>query len=994
MSALPPLALSLPSLHPVPRYPRPAASDAAPPPPAIPPPAIFDDTEVSPLPPSPPPPPLSPHFARCSICLEVLNMPVVLSCTHRFCYGCLSSAALHSETGACPLCNKATELDPSNYEIDPVLNRFVTSHFLRSPKKGSRVESPASVDAGAPPSLSATSEAAPKPPPGKPPPGKPPPAHESAHESAHGAVKRAYSFDSPPAEQMTWSKPHAGVPPNAPAHDYAKASLPPSGVRSCAGLDFVSRPVSRGEAWRTGIVAPIPRVASAEVVHAMADVMEHNLEDETTTTKKKRAMDATAGALGEQAADDEAMGKPPPQQPPSSSSSSADAHASTVHFPSPVALSPSLDPISISAASISSDELFAGDSPSATPRAERISSSPPPTDPARPAHNKQPRRLCGSTTGDGASRSPASAAAAAAAAQGNEISALLRLDKTSRVQEMVRRANEALAARGLVPTPSPGGPNSASSPGPNAPPPSAAPASASATTGQPSTTSAAGLPNPLPNGLPNPMALPLDAPGSCALPLLSRLGGEGAYHALMSQAAAMAASSPMYAAGASLTTANLALGGGSASHHPPIHFSASSSLSARSTATTTAEGAKTTSGADNNGSSRTAASHRNDESQHAAASLTHPLLAPAAAPSIESSTATSSANAAAAAAAAAAPAAAVDTKDDDRSPGGNGDALPKTALRKRACVECHKAKSACEGDPCTRCVRLGKHCVTEERKRRRRSSAAIAAAATASKNMCARGASDPCASAHASTSAPQPIRLTAENAHPPRGGSLPSSANPTHVPAAIANPTHAFGGHAGGAGSAAFGGSMCADPSVRLSMQLEALRRASHHTAQQQQQQQQPSMPMLSAMTNGAMTNAMANAMTNAINSAAAGHLTFGGAMASHSRAPAFHASNSHAFALQGLMDSYGEGDAAIGAPHREAPEGCGELRGASLHASMHRATSPELEPLPMPYEPPKSPAQQQPAGGGDILDAYLDFTSHDVSQFLSDLSAEMDASA
>ena len=72
----------------------------------------------------------------CSICLELLNMPVVLSCTHRFCYGCLKEAALFNHQ--CPLCKKETDLDPANYEIDPVLNRFVASHFSRSGKSSPR----------------------------------------------------------------------------------------------------------------------------------------------------------------------------------------------------------------------------------------------------------------------------------------------------------------------------------------------------------------------------------------------------------------------------------------------------------------------------------------------------------------------------------------------------------------------------------------------------------------------------------------------------------------------------------------------------------------------------------------------------------------------------------------------------------------------------------------------------------------------------------------
>ena len=45
--------------------------------------------------------------------------------------------------------------------------------------------------------------------------------------------------------------------------------------------------------------------------------------------------------------------------------------------------------------------------------------------------------------------------------------------------------------------------------------------------------------------------------------------------------------------------------------------------------------------------------------------------------------------------------------------------VPPPPVRTRACVECRRAKAACQGDPCARCLRLGKQCVTEERKRRR-----------------------------------------------------------------------------------------------------------------------------------------------------------------------------------------------------------------------------------------------------------------------------------
>merc|ERR1719364_611719 len=81
-----------------------------------------------------------PDDYTCAYCLEVLSMPVVLSCTHRFCYGCLAKASFHDDH--CPLCKKATDLDPANYEIDPVLNRFVKSHFLKGSHEGSPKKSP------------------------------------------------------------------------------------------------------------------------------------------------------------------------------------------------------------------------------------------------------------------------------------------------------------------------------------------------------------------------------------------------------------------------------------------------------------------------------------------------------------------------------------------------------------------------------------------------------------------------------------------------------------------------------------------------------------------------------------------------------------------------------------------------------------------------------------------------------------------------------------
>lgn len=63
----------------------------------------------------------------CGICLDVLRLPVVLSCTHRFCNACLAQAA--DKYHQCPICKKEMDLNPANYPIDSVLARHVRSHF-------------------------------------------------------------------------------------------------------------------------------------------------------------------------------------------------------------------------------------------------------------------------------------------------------------------------------------------------------------------------------------------------------------------------------------------------------------------------------------------------------------------------------------------------------------------------------------------------------------------------------------------------------------------------------------------------------------------------------------------------------------------------------------------------------------------------------------------------------------------------------------------------
>ena len=63
---------------------------------------------------------------RCSVCLETLHNPVVLSCSHRFCMCCAQRAS--KEGTDCPICRKPGALDPKTYRIDGILQCFLDRH--------------------------------------------------------------------------------------------------------------------------------------------------------------------------------------------------------------------------------------------------------------------------------------------------------------------------------------------------------------------------------------------------------------------------------------------------------------------------------------------------------------------------------------------------------------------------------------------------------------------------------------------------------------------------------------------------------------------------------------------------------------------------------------------------------------------------------------------------------------------------------------------------
>ena len=59
--------------------------------------------------------------------MHILRNPVVLSCVHRFCWTCLAQATTFGKS--CPICRKELDLNPSNYQVDGLLQRFLNLHF-------------------------------------------------------------------------------------------------------------------------------------------------------------------------------------------------------------------------------------------------------------------------------------------------------------------------------------------------------------------------------------------------------------------------------------------------------------------------------------------------------------------------------------------------------------------------------------------------------------------------------------------------------------------------------------------------------------------------------------------------------------------------------------------------------------------------------------------------------------------------------------------------
>lgn len=71
----------------------------------------------------------------CALCAGTLRQPVVLSCAHRFCLSCLSTADGERPAGVCPLCAAAVNPReaPRMSDVDRALSDFVRRHFAPPP---------------------------------------------------------------------------------------------------------------------------------------------------------------------------------------------------------------------------------------------------------------------------------------------------------------------------------------------------------------------------------------------------------------------------------------------------------------------------------------------------------------------------------------------------------------------------------------------------------------------------------------------------------------------------------------------------------------------------------------------------------------------------------------------------------------------------------------------------------------------------------------------
>lgn len=74
---------------------------------------------------------------QCGVCADIMERPIVLSCTHRFCWQCTASsvAACPDDEWECPTCSRPQTLDPAVLCVSTPLQTFISKHVSSSRKE-------------------------------------------------------------------------------------------------------------------------------------------------------------------------------------------------------------------------------------------------------------------------------------------------------------------------------------------------------------------------------------------------------------------------------------------------------------------------------------------------------------------------------------------------------------------------------------------------------------------------------------------------------------------------------------------------------------------------------------------------------------------------------------------------------------------------------------------------------------------------------------------
>ena len=70
----------------------------------------------------------------CPICLDVLSLPVILSCSHKFCFQCLANWSTQSQK--CPVCRLEHPLHPDSYTVSSTLDAFLKKTYKQQGARG------------------------------------------------------------------------------------------------------------------------------------------------------------------------------------------------------------------------------------------------------------------------------------------------------------------------------------------------------------------------------------------------------------------------------------------------------------------------------------------------------------------------------------------------------------------------------------------------------------------------------------------------------------------------------------------------------------------------------------------------------------------------------------------------------------------------------------------------------------------------------------------